>query len=436
MRNELTEIGRTAERYVTEHLHQFDPFHWQDPETTKIRRKAFSELALYLYLQEHHGGSTPEIREYVATQVNDSRYAKLLRRYPGHFSQIGFPAIVMHSLGELQPETTRAVEETLRNPHLWGKERRPYQLVVLLTKCRLWGYDGHNHDLASVLETSNLVHPPDVIMASEDEFYGLTHNVMLPTFFGTDHPELLAAPLPYDVELAITGGLLRFMAEGNADAVIELLITGVLQRQLPDRLLQYAVRWVYEEKTTDTHVVAPTDSGSDDSAQTQSVGSNAVTGSENSGDEWGVNSRTWSRHYHTNIIAGSMVSVLEDTLDLTSYEDDVVLSSTEFQEMLALGRALNQLSSYDLGPAAETLSGLSGRTFEQFPDVSDRIVDYLEGQRSEDAFGYWVDERRLYERNAGDGSEFDEKLVDPISEKCRTTISDISSSLPVTQSDR
>lgn len=416
----LAEIQDLSYQFVIDHLDEFDPHEWENNEKSELRRKAFSELGLFLHTRDEHGASSPEIRSFVAERVNDPRYRELLRRYPDLFRQNAFPAIVLKGSGDLDPATERAVDDALESSILWGKERYPNQLVDLLVESRLWGYDDHDRDLTTVLETSNLVHPPDVVTAHTREFYRLTHNVFLPTNFGWDHPDLLDAPLPYDLEPAITGGLLRSMGKGNADAAMELVITGVLQQQLSDRLLKYFLKWLYEEMTNGSHVVAPEIDESEA----------AKTHSRSPAKEWGPDTSRWARHYHVNLVAGFTTNLLKDQLDSSSYHlDDVSLSSEEFHDILALGRALNHLNSYDLKAAAETLSSIEPRRFEQFPRISRRILGYLEMQQNGDSFGYWVDERRLYEQQAGDGSDFHENLVEPISSQCRKAVANISSGL-------
>jgi hypothetical protein len=235
------------------------------------------------------------------------------------------------------------------------------------------------------------------------------------------------------------------MAKGNADVVLELLVIGTLQRQLSDRLLRHAVRWVAEEKTTDTHVVPPAESGDggtagesaeEETAERDSGGAelsraevlNSVSGTANPSEE--LTTRTWLKRYHTNITAGVLATVLEGTRDLSAHPmDDVSLSSEEFRGALSLGRALNQLHDYDLGAAAETLSDVPEATFAQYPDVSRRVVEFLDAQRTDGGFGHWVDERRLYERQRGDDAGFDSELVDPLSETCQAALERVSASL-------
>lgn len=424
MKQELSEIGRVAGQYVTEHLHEFDPIKWQTHEKSELRRKSFTELGMYQYVLEETGNGNPEIREYIVEQVNGCRYQELLLRYPGLFRQNALPAILMGPAGELSSTTEQIVDEAIRDPRLWGKERRPHQLIDLLVQCRHWGYDEHSHRLESVLKASNLVHQPPVIPTGTTEYYRLTHNIMLPTNFGLNHPELLDAPLPYDIESIVTGAVLKYMARKNADVVLELLIVGAIQQQLPDRLLRYAVRWIYEEQTTETHINGPR---IDDSEI-----DNASKGSRATIDEWGPETQHWAKHYHTNLVAGITANVLKTKLDLSDYHMDASLSSSESRDFLALGQALNELESYDLAAAAETLSSICEETFRQFPDLSRKILAFLEAQRTGDSFGYWVDERRLYEQSIGDDSDFEAELVEPISERCRETMAEISAYIPPT----
>lgn len=425
MKEELTQLRSIAHRYVIEHLHRFDPINWQAHEKSELRRKAFTELGMYHYVRQQDGRSDPEVEDFILEKVNSPDFRELLRRYPGLLRQNALSAILMAPTGKLEPATVRALDDAVRDRRLWGKERRPHQLIDLLVQCRLWGYDGHDHELSSVLEMSNLVHQPPVIVSDITEYYRLTHNVMLPTLFGFDHPDLFDAPLPYDVETSATGAMLKCMARGNADALLEFLVVGAIQDQLPDRLMQQALEWVYQEKVEDGHVVAP---NIEDSER-----DNADKGTRSPVEEWGPETRHWAKHYHTNLVAGIAASVLENNLDLSRYDaGDVSLDSEEFRNDLALGRALNQLESYDLAAATDTLASLPGQTFDRYPEIARRIVTFLEDQRTGDSYGYWVDERRLYEQTTGDESDFKENLVDPISEDCREIVDDISSHLSPT----
>lgn len=437
MQEEILEIRSTADRFLSDNIDQFDPFGWETPEKSELRRKAFTELGLYLFVLDQYGGSNPTIRRHVTRLVNDGRYQELLRRYPTRFTQNAFPAIVLQLADELEEATGEAVSDAFRSPRTWGIERYPYQLVALLMKARLWGYDGHDYRLETVMETSNLVHPPDVIGADESEFYYLTHNVMLPTAFGADRPELFDAPLPYDLEPILTGALLRSMAAGNADAVLELLITGVLQDQLPDNVIRYAVRWVYEEKTTETHVIAPTMSTTDDEPGRNEIKNPTFHGKIHPAEEWGPETRHWAKHYHANVVAGSMTYVLNGVLDLPSFRTGTVsLSSREFDDLLALGSGLNLLHTYDLSGAADVLATVRSETFRMFPELSRRIVGFIESQDTGGSIGNWVDERRLYEQTTGDVSNFERELVAPITEQCRALVNDISAALSTAPPDQ
>ncbi|MDF9744080.1 DUF6895 family protein [Natrinema salsiterrestre] len=413
----LQEIRETADRFVTGHQAQFNPFDWEAELKSELRRKAFTELGMYLYCQEHYGNPRPEIRSHLATFVDDSRYEELLLRYPGRFTQNAFPAIALRTVGELPPGIEDAVDEAIRSHHIWAQERLPNQMVDLLVQSRLWGYDGHNRDLEQVLETSNLAHPPDILAAEKSEFYDFTHNVFLPTGWGADDPALLVGPLPYELETPITALVLRAIAMENADAVLELLITGVIQGQLSIRLIEQSLRWIQAEKLTDSHVIGPKTSGD---------------GLENSklrtvqfADEWGPETREWAEHYHTNLVAGMAATIVQAKLPKQAADDEERLTTAEFREAVALGRALNQLHSYQLSQAAETLTAISPNTFRRYPDITQRITEFFERQRTGDSYGHWIDERRLYTLKTGDDAGFESELVESVSARCHEAVDHI-----------
>ncbi|RDZ50422.1 hypothetical protein C5C07_19030 [Haloferax sp. Atlit-4N] len=413
----LQEIRKTADRFITKYQPEFNPFDWEVEIKSELRRKAFTELGMYLYCQERYGNRCPDIRSHLATFVNDDRYEELLLRYPGRFTQNAFPAIGLRISGELSPAIEDAVDEAIRNRHLWTQEQPPNQMVDLLVQSRLWGYDGHDRDLKRVLEMSNLAYPPDILAAEKSDFYNLTHNVFLPTGWGADEPVLLEGPLPYNLETPITALTLRAIAMENADAAMELLITGVIQRQLSVGLIEQTLRWIRTEKLTDSFVVGPKSSkDGGDSSELRTV---------KFADEWGPETREWAEHYHTNLVAGMTATIVQAKLPEQAADNEERMTATEFRESVALGRALNQLHSYQLSKASETLTGISPETFRRYPDIARQITEFFERQRTGDSYGYWIDERRLYTLNTGKDAGFESELVAPVSAKCHEAVEHI-----------
>lgn len=428
-RRELQEIEAIADGYIRNNLDKFDPFNWEYLDKANFLRKTFSELALYLHVREECDDSN-ELYEFVLERVNDSRFRKLLLRTPDDFRRYGFPCIVAKVNGHLDEEMTDAIDKALQSPGLWGEERRPHELVDLLYQCHLWGYYDHGHELDALAKTGNLVNPPDMITSDIRECYALTHNVMLLTNFGMEHPEMMSAPLPYDIETTIKGHLLKYIELGDPDIVVELLATGALQQCLPPDLVNYAVTWILEENATDEHLIGPrTDNDSTDDA------SNNL--STISAEGWEPEMRHWAQHYHVNIAAGMATKVLETKWEHSVADlDDVSLEDDRFEDLRLLGRALLNLESYDLGAAVDTLSEVDDDIVLDYPGVYIRAVSYLQDHYAGDGdYGYWVDERRLYNKKVPEG-DFQESLVDPISDSTEHPLGEISDKLNLIQERR
>lgn len=427
--DELQEIGNIVDGYLDDNLDKFDPFNWEYLDKANFLRKAFGELALYLHVTEANDPGN-DLYDFVIERVNDSRFKRLLLRSPEDFRRYGFPCIVAANNGDLNEEMVDAVDKALRSPGLWGAERRPHELIDLVFQCHLWGYYDHGHDLEAIMKTGNTVNPPDLITSDIRECYALTHNVMMLTNFGIEHPEMMSAPLPYDLEPAVKGHLVKNIERGDADIVAELLATGALQQCLPPRLAKYALTWLLEEKTEDGRFVGPrtenhsTDEGNND------LGTLSTEG-------WGPEMTRWAQHYHTNIATGMAAHILDTKWEHAPADVvDVSLADDEFANIRRLGRALLDLESYDLGAAIETLSDIPDDAVLDFPEVYIRAVLYLQDHYAGDGdYGYWVDERRLYNRQSPEG-DFQESLVDPIAEDTGHPLSEISDKLGLIQEIR
>lgn len=415
-------IHETATTFLERHVDEFAPFQWDHPSERSRRQKSFAELSMYWYLSAALGEGDETVGRFVTERVNDDRYVELLYRYPDRLTQNAFAAIAADALGELDSDTAADVAGALDADQLWGGERLPYEWVTLLSLRQLWGFDTHPRSLSAAMESSALAHPPDLVKAEIDDFYHLTHDVMLPLAFGSKHPNAESSPLPYDVELPLVGGLLRAVAASDADAALELLVTGMLQEQLSERLVRHAFKWVRQRRLADGHVVQTTEANPSEWAD------NGAPQKPHYPDDWDEATRRWAAHYHANVVAATATLVASDRYAPES-KASASLSSTFFEAAVGLGRALNELHAYDLAGAADTVLELPDEAFAEFPRVADRIRDFLVDQRREDGFGYWAEERRMFEIQRGQTAGFDSQMVGPLEDSCETAIDRLSNEL-------
>lgn len=415
-------IHETATTFLERHVDEFAPFQWEHPSERSRRQKSFAELSMYWYLSATLGGGDETVGRFVTDRVNDDQYVELLYRYPDRLTQNAFPAVAAEALGELNSDTAADVERALSADSLWGGERLPYEWIALISLRQLWGFDTHPRSLSAAMESSALAHPPDIVKAEIDAFYHLTHDVMLPLAFGSGHSNAESSPLPYDIELTLVGGLLRAVAASDADAALELLITGILQEQLPKRLVRHVFKWVRQQRLADSYVVQTTEATPSEWAD------NGAPQKPHYPDDWGEATRRWAAHYHANIVAATATFVASDRYPPESGAS-ASLSSSFFEAAVGLGQALNELHAYDLEGAADTVLELPREAFTEFPQVTGRVRDFLANQRREDGFGYWAEERRMFEIQNGQTTGFDSQMVGPLKDSCEMAIDRLSNEL-------
>lgn len=415
MQSDIHEIHETASTFIEHYLDEFTPFRWDHPSERIRRQKSFSELSMYWYVSKNLCGESPVTDEFVVGRVNDDRYIELLNRRPDRLTQNAFAGIAVQESGKLDPKTAAGVRRALDADEALSGERLPYEWVTLLTLRHLWGFETHPRSLSSAMDSSALAHPPDIVTADIDSFYRLTHDVMLPLAFGSGHPAAKEAPLPYDVSFTLVGGVLRAVAADDADAALELLLAGILQQQMPTRLVQHVFRWVRKRRLTDDYVVQATDSNPSQADH------DGAPEKSHYPDDWGEDTRRWAAHYHANIVAGTTTAVASTRLSSDS-NTSVSLSSTYFETVLGLGRALNRLSTYDLKGAAEAVVELPDEAPETFPRITERVEEYLRDQRHGENFGYWAEERRMFEIQHGETTGFERHMIRPVEQACDDAI--------------
>lgn len=417
MRDTVSSLGERAETYLTETLHQFEPLAWTDKRQSETLRKTFIELGLYEYTRRLAGDETETIRAHLTERVNDRRYAELFDRYPTLFRSYGLPAVTLRLAGDLDPRTERAVGRVLRGDAVWGVERPPNSLLDLLFEAELWGYRDHGYDVETVVSHSAAGHPPDPVRATFDDYYALTHAVFIPTNMGWGHERLLDPPLPYELETTITAGLLRGVAAGHSDVVVELLLTGAIQEQLDPTVFEHVVQWLVSDRSTPQKILPP------DIDPGHTGGGLAVPMESREEPAWDGAQDEWLRHYHVNVVTGCTCQYLLDQFELESYDlSGVTTESETFEALATLGEILETLHDYKLTTAAELICELDGRWFREFDGVGQRILAFYRTQEHGDRFGHWPDEQRMFELEHGDAETFERELVEPAAATCREAV--------------
>lgn len=436
----LGELEALVEDWLTDHTAFLDPFDWTGQDEKYWRKKSFLEVGGYLLTAHGFEGEPPAtaLQEVVLEGVNDRRYAHQLARSPQKVHHFAAPILYAKARDGLAPETERAFLDTLALGAFRECEWPAYRWLEFWYLSRLVSrlFDRPDvaeaaHDLEAVLPFSQFHQQPHPIRADLPQTYCLTHDVMFyNNVYGICGDVLPDGPAPYDISGVLPGLILRFMAEGNCDIVLELVASGVLQRQISRDLVRFVLSWILEKVDGRGYVPGPELTKSMVMDAMSTVESEVVS----EGQRWDYASdreRRWGENYHTTLVAGFTARILAQEYDhLEARADGVEFADpTVRRDLGRLGEVLQSLAGYDLEAGARRLAALAeSPVLEAYPDLTGQIREFIERQRTDDGqFGYWTQERILYTNAGHSATEFEETLVEPIGEACRAALSAVDS---------
>lgn len=412
------EIHLTARQWLESRVDKFDPLSHESGASKQLRRKAFAEAALVVYTADRLETVTPVegLEELLISRCNDRQFYQLLLRNPGEVRLYGPALAYVHSIGELDSGAVEALQTTLKRDAAWAKERKPYELLDMVHLCRLAGVEGNVSDMEQIIQFGAQCNPPELIDSKLETVYGLTHNVIFWHHFGFPHPEFPAEPAPHDADSSYRGLITRFLAAENYDILLELVLCGVLQRAISPTTVTAVFRSLQETTEELGYVPGPEIDG-------DGLVSAGLADSIDTQESTEVDTH-WKQNYHTNILAFVVTRIIQAQWEEFVEETTAERYECTTEEITALGTVLESLAAYDLKAGAQRLTEIGDADIcEQFPDVVSDIVTYLRQQRVSDGdYGYWTDERLLFEQNEDYSGSFTEQLVEPISESCETAI--------------
>jgi hypothetical protein len=418
VRSALDDIESVADEFLVTHTERFDPFNWSELDSRHIHRKAFTESSLYAYTLDvfEETGTATELRDLVVDRTNDRRYRHLLLRNPHEFIRYSLPVGYLDAIDELDDSMAAAIDSILDRRTVWSVERQPYRQLDLWHFCQLYGYEDCPLDRDHILSASCLEYPPHPIEAELEDAYAFTHDLLYYHNFGLSHPEFPDEPAPYEHDDVIAGLILRYMADDNCDITLELLLVGVLQRQVTPELVGLVTSWVRQQGRTNGYIPSP---------------AQLPLGEDHDEDieAWSSTDHEWAENYHTNLVAATTTRVINSSLDgLGPQSEAGPLTQTEIRDALKLGQLLDTLSEYDLERAAHQLGELADSPVrERFPTVFETCVEYVRNQRTPDnEYGYWTDEEAIYLALGNSRQDFVEEMIRPVSEACRVALEAVS----------
>ncbi|WP_251328861.1 DUF6895 family protein [Haloplanus pelagicus] len=413
---ELRRLERIAGRWIDDRADLFDPHGWERQDEYQTRLKAFSELSIYLMLGDQlpvePSADRTDGHELVVERVHDRSYREAIRRNPAEIRVYGYPPIYVDLAGELRDPAVRdALGDVLGGDAAWARERQPYALLDVWHMATLCGIEPP-YDRDTILRTSSLVGGVHPIRAELEDVYPLTHDIMFARGFGLEGFGFATDPLPYDVRCAHVGLALRYLAAELYDPLLEVLLTGVLQHQLPPDLVGVCLQRLVEVAESHGHV--PDHSGDDPRLDTISDANTETLA------HLGDRAVDWGSQYHVNLVAGFCALGVRAEWPALREAFEWRTCTYDPETLLGLGEALDHLAKYELESGARRLRDVAGTdAAAAYPQVFEAAVTFLREQRRADgSFGYWPEERLVLGRAGVDADQFDRQFLATTTEAC------------------
>lgn len=434
IKNKALDLKKRSNKWIDDNAQYFDLFDWDESNEKLYRNKAFNEAGVYLLntLQNGNQDAIPSLEQLIIDRVNDQRFVQLMLRNPKRFHHFVYPALYSKYTKNLEPYVENALEEVSNQGQFWSVERQPYRYLELCYLSRIFDVE-NEHDEETIVKFTLLNHQPNIVGSSCSEAYSLTHDVMLINYDKLYYSEISnnkyisSVAKRYNINKVLRGLILRFMAKDNADITLELLLAGVLQRQISRELVRLVLTWILEKTKTDGYVPGP----SKGSMSAPKLSENANIEEE---PVWKYKYKNqedaiWAKNYHTNIVAGMAFRIIKRDWDkLANRQMNHSLEDYSFrQETLRLGELLSSLGDYDLKKGSQQMLELANSPVtSEFPLVFQEAVEFLEDQRTrEGEYGYWTSEEIIYMNEGNSKESFRNELVEPVSKNCREALNAI-----------
>lgn len=425
-----SDLKQLTDKWLNKHTHYFDLFNWRSIDEQLYRNKAFNEAGVYLLSGLNHGGGckTPALERLLTRRVNDRRFMQLVLRNQKEFHYFVYPILYTKYIDNLETDIKSAVKHILSRGEFWSSERLPYRYLELC-------YLSNVFDIKNDIEEDNLInwtllnHQPNILLSDVSDAYSFTHDIMMcyndKLYYNeVTNSTTLGSPDSFDVINEIRGLILRFMAAGDTDITLELLLSGILTGQISREMVRLVFSWIIEKTQSLGYVPGPL-------SKSMSSIEVAKKDFEKKKSYWNYEyhdegDEIWARNYHTNIVAGITARVLERNWpELESRRRHHTFEEYHYREnIMGLGQLLDSLANYNLKKASQQMIDLAGTDVStKFPFVFNEAIEFMENQQNPDGgFGYWTTEEILYTNKGNSQESFYNDLVKPVSKQCRKAL--------------
>lgn len=426
-------LEKVVNEWIDGNSPYYNPYQWVETSERYWRKKTFAEAGGYLLNAHGYGNAnTPSgLAKQVIEHVNDRRFTDMMSRNPRKLHHYVYPVIFTKVTGRLDSGVENGLEGIIERDRLLEGEHLPFRQLefwyISAILSQIFGYTTHEADVKSILDSSILNHQPTAVSCTDDEAYYLTHNVMFYNNYLQVCGEVFSNhPAPYDIESLLRGLILRYISENNCDIVLELLASGVHQRQISREMVRLVLSWILEK--VERHGYVPGPKGTTN-VNDPTHRSKKNTGTKMPRSDWEYAShaeKVWAQNIHTNTVAGTTARLIaSDWNELDAQFVDNDFEEISFRRDLGrFGQLLESFSKYDLDTGARLLKALADSPVRtEYPTVFEHAVSFLRDQRARDGeFGFWTGEQIMYTNSGGTPGSFRTNLVKPISQACQDAL--------------
>lgn len=415
MNTQLTRDADALSSHLDEWLiasrSHFVPFGGGCVEERVVRRKAFAELALVLYIADRvrpNPGFDP-LRSLVCECVTDRRFCDLVARDPRDLDQYCHAIAYVSGYGPIPTQLAHVVRDMLTRGDFYSQELSPHRLLSLQRFCNVTGIGEVPFSVPDLSQFMSIAHPPNPIESTSGDGYVLTHDLFFISDFG--FASTPCAPTSH-LRSCLPLLVLRHLANNDLDLALELAATAAMVHQLPRRVADLALEAACAEYRSVSRL--------------RSAASSLVTRLHTQGSPIAQ----WASSYHTMLVATYAFRLIlagrpsDDAIDLSSEVTDLDLKT--------LGYALCALSRYGLEEGATWLHELRASPLRtEWPEAVDEALAFIRRQRTPDGeYGIFVDELLDHQLQGKDIEAFKASVVAPATAAC-ARVEDVFSQLTV-----
>lgn len=401
-----------SDHFVKKHFSDFNPIFWEAENMKMLKRKAFTELAIYLSVADkRHKGEAYQL-EAVSNNMleicNSTAYLNLILKKKKNFLLFAAPILYANHIHSLAERTKITVEKVLGTKDVWALERVPNRILDLWNFCI--AYNGYSSiDAQAAIDLSCVSYKLDLINSNLTDAYAFTHTPLFYYNFGVPNDAFPSEKIKHDIQFEIEGLILRYIAENNCDITLELLLIGILHDQISVEIIDYVINWVYPKLLRYGIIPGP--------------------GCENT--EEGVDPSNWTKHYHTTFVAGATFRMLkEHYLHAISKKERVNMDKLKNLKtyFAVLGEIYVHFSNQEIPIAVEKSRLLYHSHYNNIPQkykcYFDYLVYYVRGlQDVEGNFGFWTDEQQVFLKSGKTLQDFEQEFTKPINKLCHNFLS-------------